>query len=809
MNNQKYARFVLVAVLCLAMILPFVSIPTEAAVNNFAAASTGFQGKKLSILGDSISTYSGISNNTSANSTIGSNVSYYPGSIGTVKSAAETWWMQTIDTLGMDLCVNNSWSGSCATDRGSGNSVAYKYDKRCMQLHNNTGSVAVNPDIIAIYLGTNDIKNITSDAQLKSASGNSYPMGATMNTDGTATVTFSYSNVTGNVSSSSYVPGSILEAYALMVYRVLNKYQSAEIYCFTLLPNETQNQYNREMYALYNAGIRAIVEHFNNIGKKIYLVDLYQDTGITYDPVYFGLYLENELHPNPLGMDAITNCFLSSLVANSQYSVKEQNEVIYDLNDAYVTTGKVTSATTEEKFSVSLKPTHSQYGLKVKVTMNGADVTASSYSAGTVLIDKVTGPITIKAEAVYETRNYRWELKDGALKSCVPDGKDYHVSGEIDTKELVLKNGSYTNGSFSKAQYSIPDAVVLRNEEPWVLEWKGTNLTDNVLFTEKSSHRIRNDNYLYFGTTHLGFGFRKTYNNGYISTDSSGTKIYEYPAGHAHFSVDISGLELDNVNGNTYRLVNKISGNSNTVHLYVDNKEIGALNQYYSKNENMNCTDDWISGKDFVFSFMGSTGEPDGGGNVKLLNQCSFDYIQVWEGGDFDTQRLAQLRQEFQDLMSTVSGHTGYDAYRSAVDNANAFANSQEQCDAYADVIVSARNELTQACDSSTSSGEILSVDLVTGDYARIGKQVGLRIITAPDVARISVGSEQLSSVSAMIQTMKLYKDGAYQDALVKVWLVTFNHGITSDQTVTYTVNTYLAENTAEMAAFDKTVSFQ
>ena len=795
MNNQKYTKIALVAVLCIAMLLPFVSVPTEAAVNNFAAARTGFQGKKLSILGDSISTYSGISSNTSANSTIGNNASYYPGSIGTVKSAAETWWMQAIDTLGMDLCVNNSWSGRGATNMdGNTSRIGYTH---CTELHNNTGSVAVNPDIIAIYLGTNDIKNITSASKLKNAAGGDYPMGATMNADGTATIAFNYDTVTSKVNTSAYVPGSILEAYALMVYRVLNKYQSAEVYCFTLLPSEAQNQYNREMYALYNAGIRAIVEYFSNIGKKVYLVDLYQDSGITYDPVFFGLFLENALHPNPLGMDAISNCFLSSLVANSQYSAKEkQNEVTYDLNDVYVTSGNVTSATAGEKFSVSLKPTHSQYGLKVKVTMNGLDVTSSSYSAGVVMIDEVTGPIIIKAEAVYETRNYRWELKDGELKSCVPDGKDYHVSGEIDTKELVHVKGSYANGSFNDAQYSLSDAVVLRNEEPWVLEWKGTNLTDNVLFTEESSHRGRNDSYLFFGTNHLGFGFRKTYAN-----------YDDYPHGLANFSVDISELEFDSENGNVFRLVNEISDDSNTVYLYVDNKRIGALNNYYNKNESMNCNDDWISGKDFVFSFMGSTGEPEN--DVKLLNQCSFDYIQIWEGGDFDIQRLTQLQQEFQELKASVSGYVGYGTYELAVNNSYTFSGTQAQIDAHVDAIISARNAMTQACDSNTNSCEIISVELMTGDYARIGKQVGMRITTAPDVASISVGSEEFSSVSAKLQTMKLYVDGVYQDALVKVWVVTFKHEITSAQTIDYSVKTYLADSTEGEKTLTKTVSYQ
>ena len=829
MKNSKIVKIALVLVLCLAMILPFVSIPTEATVNNFAAAGTGFRGKTLSILGDSISTYLGISNNTSYNTTIGNNAVYYNTTTHKLlKSVDETWWMQTMDALGLSLCVNNSWSGSCASDRESPGTGSVAYQSRCTQLHNDNTNT--NPDIIAIYLGTNDIKGLTSEARMKNLKGNDYPMGATMNADGTATVTFQYSTVTGKVSNTSYAPQSILEAYALMVYRALNKYSSAEVYCFTIQPTDSQNQFNREMHALFNAGIRAIVKHFNDSGKKIYLVDVYENAGIEQDLTLMNLFLAETHHPNALGMDAITNCFLSSLAANSQYSsVKFTNKVTYDLNDVYVTKGQITSAATGNKFSVSLLPTHPQFDLKVKVTMNGTDITAASYSAGTVLIDNVTGPIHIQAEAIYETDNYRWEVRDGILEPCAPDGTDYHVSQEIVEKEL-LHEVIYSDGTQFGTQYHLPEPVILRNEEPWVIEWKGTgSWGSNMLFSENSTDSARNNSYLFFnGTTLLGLGFYKAYNNGKW-TDSNGVEQIEYPSGFANFAASTSGLTLNNDTAHTFRLVNKISDGSNMVSLYVDNVEIGPLNQYYAGNANKHCTDNWVSGKDFVFSYFGSEKRP--------LRNCNIEYIQVWEGGGFDNQRLIQLQQEFDGLKNSLKNtlkmvlndslkdipaedldahleaklstdYAGFAAYQEAVTGSQNFAGTQEQYDAYADAIIRARNRITYTGNTGLP-GEILSVELMSGSYARIGKQVGLRITTAPDVTNISVGSEEFVSTSAMLQMLSLNINGTAEQKLVKVWIVTFDPAITTAQDVLYTVNTYLAEDTTVADTCDKTVRFQ
>ena len=54
-------------------------IAEEAAYQNMVAElKAKYQGKKLSILGDSISTYAAISNSTKYNSTIGGNAIWYP-----------------------------------------------------------------------------------------------------------------------------------------------------------------------------------------------------------------------------------------------------------------------------------------------------------------------------------------------------------------------------------------------------------------------------------------------------------------------------------------------------------------------------------------------------------------------------------------------------------------------------------------------------------------------------------------------------------------------------------------------------------
>ena len=98
-------------------------------------------GKVISILGDSLSTYSGYIPTV--------NATYYPSSNNDIGAVEQTWWMQLITESNAILGTNNSYSGA----KVSGNEDS-SYTKRATNLG--------NPDYIIIHGGTNDIwQNVT------------------------------------------------------------------------------------------------------------------------------------------------------------------------------------------------------------------------------------------------------------------------------------------------------------------------------------------------------------------------------------------------------------------------------------------------------------------------------------------------------------------------------------------------------------------------------------------------------------------------------------------------------------------------
>lgn len=224
-----------------------------------AQLSAALNGKSFSILGDSISTFKGYNTDSvNTNSTIGSNAVYYTGSNCGITSVDMTWWKQASAITSMNVLVNNSWSG----DR-----VTTKAQDRCLQLHDDTGENAgTSPDIIAVYLGINDYDN--------------------------------------KVSYEDFA-----KAYDAMISKMVAKYGSADVYLFTLVPNKVRTDY-------------AELERFNDVIREAAsdygctVVDLYYDSGITKDNCATYMGDSQALHPNPSGMDLITDCFVNALVEN-------------------------------------------------------------------------------------------------------------------------------------------------------------------------------------------------------------------------------------------------------------------------------------------------------------------------------------------------------------------------------------------------------------------------------------------------------------------------------------------------------------
>lgn len=98
--------------------------------------------KRVSILGDSYSTFSGANPQGQA--------PFYPNNQNDVKEVEQTWWSLYIKAMGYQLEVNDSWGGTtvCNTGYGHRDVSASSFTARMDRLG--------NPDIIFVFGGTND-----------------------------------------------------------------------------------------------------------------------------------------------------------------------------------------------------------------------------------------------------------------------------------------------------------------------------------------------------------------------------------------------------------------------------------------------------------------------------------------------------------------------------------------------------------------------------------------------------------------------------------------------------------------------------
>ena len=241
-------------------------------------------GKKLSIMGDSISTYRGYSNDaTNANSTIGENWVWYTGENTGVSNVNQTWWKKSADETGMEILVNNSWSGSQVFSGDESDA----YRGRAENLHDDTGENAgTKPDIIAVYIGINDF---VKEATFGSYSDDLY----------TGLIKKNESGITEYAKPQSFV-----EAYIIMVDKIVNRYTLSDVFLFTFLPNAYERFSELEAY---NEVVRKVAEHYN-----LSVVDLYNDSKITTEN-YKEFYGDRHIHPNKDGMEAIKEVFVEVL----------------------------------------------------------------------------------------------------------------------------------------------------------------------------------------------------------------------------------------------------------------------------------------------------------------------------------------------------------------------------------------------------------------------------------------------------------------------------------------------------------------
>ena len=281
---------------------------TETLVGSSTLIANAFAGKKISILGDSISTYANVSSGIAAdttNSTIRNNIVWYgysptqPTFGGT--SVDSTWWQMTINALGAMRLVNNS---------NAGESVFGSMAGRCMQLHDDTGDNAgEKPDIILVYLGTNDnYRNMGSVASLNKT------------------------YIDSKADNPNYNPSYLAEAYAIMLCRIQRTYPDAEIYCLT---NVERSDVDKGLTRAVSQVIRDVVGMF----EGVYVADIGAYSGITLDNPNYLTYMPKDqggksIHPGTEGMKEIARVVLTSMIENSKYMTEDFYELMPD-NENY------------------------------------------------------------------------------------------------------------------------------------------------------------------------------------------------------------------------------------------------------------------------------------------------------------------------------------------------------------------------------------------------------------------------------------------------------------------------------------------
>ena len=236
-------------------------------------------GKYISILGASTSTFDGFSNCGIYNTTITKNLSYYPKQAW-LNDPLYTWWMRTIQTLDMRLCVNNSWSGSCVTTMVDGDEKAGCM-KRATELHNDT--LDVEPDIIVLIIGGNDALR-------------GYDIG-----------TYNGIDAIYDCDKQAYIGDCTMfgQAYATMVHKVKNRYPNADIYVCSMLHWDVK-KHNKGLLE-YNDMIQKIAKEF-----QVVYVDFYNQTKIS--PETANDYLHTDgVHPNKYGFKQMSDCFVEIL----------------------------------------------------------------------------------------------------------------------------------------------------------------------------------------------------------------------------------------------------------------------------------------------------------------------------------------------------------------------------------------------------------------------------------------------------------------------------------------------------------------
>lgn len=271
------------------------NIPCGSAVDyplrNKVNTSFAFDGKRISILGDSISTFAGAGSTPAGHAghitsdgewTYQGNCCRYPSN--NVTEVAQTYWYDMLSRLGMKLGVNDSWAGSCVSWDGSegsdyGENIYIASPTRIGHLDDNG-----TPDYILVNAGTNDI-------------GTGVTIG-TFNTENPVNYT--------DEQIAALPVATFSDAYRAMIIRLQKAYPLAQV--IVMLPNYTTSYYNPTNADKYLEIIKECCDFFG-----IPWIDM-RATGINIFNT--STYTGDGVHPNPSGMKLMSDKLVKYFISN-------------------------------------------------------------------------------------------------------------------------------------------------------------------------------------------------------------------------------------------------------------------------------------------------------------------------------------------------------------------------------------------------------------------------------------------------------------------------------------------------------------
>ena len=337
-------------------------------------------GKVISIMGDSISTYLDWIPNSRGIENDGLNLRhtvYYPTQGTYLSNVNMTWWHQLIfKEFNAKLGVNESWSGSFIGNNKDTNTATFSNSTvndtgpdTCMAGITRIINLGSNgtPDIIYFYGGTNDI--------------------AQPGTPGESLGNFDNTVDYSTVDLTTKKWSTFVDAFRTAIMRMQYFYPKAKI--IVLLPTYCNTYYNRATLELWLEQMKEICDYFG-----VNYIDL-RACGITWSNINITLG-DGNIHPNEYGHKLV-----AEYVKNKTLAIIENDEIE---NVVYTVTNNLTTLSNENRYIKGISKDNSYSatltGLDLtvgRVSMNGIDITTTVYNnaTGLISIPNVTGDIVI------------------------------------------------------------------------------------------------------------------------------------------------------------------------------------------------------------------------------------------------------------------------------------------------------------------------------------------------------------------------------------------------------------------------------